>query len=57
MQVGAGPRATDLAGRLGSGELALLLPRTRADDAGAIAERLARAFEAEGLGMSIGRAA
>ena len=49
-------RGTDLAGRLGGDEFALLLPRTRADDAGAIAERLAQAFEGEGLGMSIGLA-
>ena len=49
-------RATDTAARLGGDELALLLPRTSSTDAGAIAERIAGAFEREGIGMSIGLA-
>lgn len=50
-------RATDTAGRLGGDELALLLPHTCADDVGAIADRLARALEREGICVSIGLAA
>ena len=49
-------RAQDTAGRLGGDELALLLPRTSAHEAGAITERLARAFEREGVAVSIGLA-
>jgi diguanylate cyclase (GGDEF)-like protein len=49
-------RATDTAGRLGGDELALLLPRTSSHDSGVIAERLARAFEREGVAVSIGLA-
>ena len=50
-------RAADTAGRLGGDELALLLPRTSAEDVSAIADRLARALEREGIRVSIGLAA
>jgi diguanylate cyclase (GGDEF)-like protein len=49
-------RAADTAGRLGGDELALLLPRTSAEDVSAIADRLARALEREGIRVSIGLA-
>ena len=49
-------RGTDLAGRLGGDELALLLPRTRPEDVRQIAKRLARALREEGILVSIGLA-
>ena len=52
MRVWRTPRA-----RLGGDELALLLPRTGAEDVRSIADRLARAFEREGIRVSIGLAA
>ena len=50
-------RRSDVAGRLGGDELALLLPHTRPDDVRAIAGRLARELEREGVLVSIGLAA
>jgi diguanylate cyclase (GGDEF)-like protein len=50
-------RATDTAGRLGGDELALLLPHTSPADVEAIADRLTRALEREGIPVSIGLAA
>jgi diguanylate cyclase (GGDEF)-like protein len=50
-------RSTDTAGRLGGDELALLLPHTSPDDVEAIADRLTRALEREGVQVSIGLAA
>jgi diguanylate cyclase (GGDEF)-like protein len=49
-------RGTDLAGRLGGDELALLLPRTHPDDVRSVADRLARALVREGILVSIGLA-
>ena len=49
-------RATDTAGRLGGDELALLLPRTSAHETGTMADRLSRAFDREGVAVSIGLA-
>jgi diguanylate cyclase (GGDEF)-like protein len=49
-------RASDTAGRLGGDELALLLPRTLPQEVNAIADRLARSFEREGIAVSIGLA-
>jgi diguanylate cyclase (GGDEF)-like protein len=50
-------RESDTAGRLGGDELALLLPRTSPDDVEIVADRLVRAYEREGIGVSIGLAA
>jgi diguanylate cyclase (GGDEF)-like protein len=47
-------RSTDLAGRLGGDELALLLPRTTPDAVEAVAERIARALTVRGVHVSIG---
>jgi two-component system, cell cycle response regulator len=49
-------RSTDLAGRLGGDELALLLPRTHPDDVRSVADRLSRALVREGILVSIGLA-
>jgi diguanylate cyclase (GGDEF)-like protein len=49
-------RGSDVAGRLGGDELALLLPRTHPEDVRMIAKRLARALREEGIRVSIGLA-
>ncbi len=48
-------RQGDLAGRLGGEEFAVLLPRTRADEAAAIAERLRLALEQSRIDSGEGR--
>ena len=50
------PVRSDVAGRLGGDELALLLPRTQPGDVRMVAKRLARALREAGIPVSIGLA-